>query len=129
MKNFKCTLTERGIRVEGDATNIMGDDYRVDRLISYEQKELPWAKGKAWAEEQGGTMGTRAFWVEVQKHVDEINKQLEAAGKKTLGGWTWTEEEYSEQAAWVVIMSYGSTGWVDKGYGYYVRAVSAFPVE
>ena len=129
MKNFKCTLTEKGIRIEGDATNIMGDDYRVDRLISYEQQSLPWIKGKAWAEEQGGTMGTRAFWVEIQKHADEINEQLTAAGKTTLEGWLWAEEEYSEQEAWYVAMVSGYTGWSYKSINSRARAVSAFPSE
>ncbi len=92
---------------------------------------MPWAPAMDWAKEQGKTLPTRAQWMAIQEHRDEINAELEKAGLKTLGGWYWSCEEYllGNGFAWCVGMGSGRSDYYYKGSTYDVRAVSAFPSE
>ena len=55
-----------------------------------------------------------------------INKSLQAIKAPKLNKWCWSSTEASEFCAWYVIMGFGYTGYYDKDFDGYVRAVSAF---
>lgn len=131
MKNFKCTLIEQGVHIQGDAQDLNGKDYPVSLLLSVEEENLPWEKAKEWANDKGESLPTRTQWLAIQEHKDEINEVLEKADKPTLSGWYWTCEEYKNnpQSAWLVSMGYGAVGYDRKYWCDIVRAVSAFPSE
>lgn len=131
MKNFKCTLLEQGIHIQGEALDLNGKDYLVSLLLSYEEKSLSWTKAAKWVKEVGGALPTRAQWLAIQGHRVEINAELEKAGVETLSGWYWTSEEYanSNSFAWCVSMRNGDVDCYYKSNTLYVRAVSAFPIE
>lgn len=131
MKNFKFSLLQQGIHIQGEAQDLNGNDYPISLLLSYEEEDLPWDEAIGWAKEQGGALPTRAQYVAIQEHRDEINVELEKAGKEKLGGWYWTCEEYQQNNsfAWCVNMNYGDPYYSNKGYTNDVRAVSAFPIE
>lgn len=46
--------------------------------------------------------------------------------KVVKSGWYWSSTEYNYLCAWRVVMNYGGTDSLNKDYGNYVRAVSAF---
>lgn len=131
MKNFKCTLLDQGIHIQGDADDLNGGFYPVSLLLSDEEADLPWAKAAEWAIEKGGTLPTRAQWQAIQAHRDEINAALEKAAKPTLDGWYWTSEErqLDNSCAWCVRMSNGHVSAGSKYLTGSVRAVSAFHFE
>ena len=128
MENFKYTILENGLHIQGVANNLMGETYPVSLLLSLKQTSLPWVKAGEWAKERGGELPSRAQWQAIQAHRNEINEVLEAAGKPILSGWYWTGEEYANNPryAWNVNMYRASTDYYDKANFDYVRAVSAF---
>lgn len=131
MKNFKCTLLDQGIHIQGDAQDLNGKEYPVSLLLSLEQEDLPWEKAGEWAKEKGGALPTRAQWQGIHVHRDEINAALKEAGKKPLVGGIWTGEELlsDPRFAWCVHLSNGRTTYGYKRHTLHVRAVSAFTAE
>lgn len=66
-----------------------------------------------------------------EKVHDAVNNQIARKGKAKLfskgeHGHYWSSTEYKEWCAWYVYMDDGSTDFNNRGYGNYVRAVSAF---
>ena len=69
---------------------------------------------------------TREHLKLIAEHIDEVNALIKANGGYEVRGWHWTADEYDEFCAWSVFMLNGNTYNLNKYFGNYVRAVSAF---
>lgn len=119
MNEFKFIAEEKTFVVE-----VEGKKLRV----SFEETNLPWNDAQKWCKENGGGDESVDNLRLLAKYRESINKELEALGKETLGGWIWSNERAyisSSNCAFVVNLHRGNVDYNYQHFGNYVRAVSA----
>ena len=110
----------------------VSDGGRHGKIVSLDEtQEVYWYTGKEWCQNKGNG------WYMPSKHElqtifgckSEINNTLSKNSAEGIGEdiyWSSTEDELNEFCAWRVDMYDGNTNYVNKYFGNYVRAVSAF---
>lgn len=119
MNEFKFTAEETSFIVEGEGKKLR---------VSFEEKNLNWKDAQKWCKENGGGDESVDNLRLLAKYRESINKELEALGKETLGGWIWSNErDYisPSNTAFVVLLNYGLVDYNSQINNFYVRAVSA----
>lgn len=116
--NMKFTAEENSFIVEAN-----GKRLRVSFAVFFGN----YADAMTFCKDNGGGDETVENLRLLAKYRDDINKELEALDKETLGGWLWTNEEYwnDKDFAFVVNMLSGGVGSEDRDYNDNARAVSA----
>lgn len=116
--NMKFTAEENSFIVEAN-----GKRLRVSFAVFFGN----YADAMAFCKDNGGGDETVENLRLLAKYRDDINKELEALDKETLGGWLWTNEEYwnDKDFAFGVTMDYGNVFNVYRDSVYIARAVSA----
>lgn len=119
MGEFKFTAEETSFIVEAEGKKLR---------VSFEEKNLNWEDAQTWCKENGGGDESVDNLRLLAKYRGSINKELEALGKETHGGWVWSNERAyinPSNSAFVVNLY---NGYVSINYQLsynYVRAVSA----
>lgn len=119
MNEFKFTAEGTSFIVEAEGKKLR---------VSFEEKNLNWEDAQKWCTENGGGDESVDNLRLLAKYRESINKELEALGKETLGGWVWSNERaYTSPSnyAFVVELVSGYVGCISQSDSYYVRAVSA----
>lgn len=119
MNKFKFTAEEPSFIVEAEGKKLR---------VSFEEKNLNWEDAQKWCTENGGGDENVDNLRLLAKYRESINKELEALGKETLGGWIWSNERAyinPSNCAFVVYLCNGSVDCDFQYDDYYVRAVSA----
>ena len=95
--------------------------------VSYAETCCSHKDAMTFCKENGGGDETVENLRLLAKYRDDINKELKALGKETLGGWVWTNEEHwnNKDFAFVVGMASGYVCNEDRGSTNIARAVSA----
>lgn len=116
--NMRFTAEENSFIIEADGKKLR---------VSFAEFFGSHADAMAFCKENGGGDETVENLRLLAKYRDDINKELKALGKETLGGWVWTNEEYwsNKDFAFVVNMFYGFVGNETRTNDYDARAVSA----
>lgn len=105
-------------------------DGQHGKVMSVSETKCTWDKAKIWCAQYG--RGWRLPNKEELKTIyykgNTLNTALSANRHQKLydTGWYWSSDEYYSDGAWYVSMFGGYTGYTNKYYDYYVRAVSAF---
>lgn len=116
--NMKFTAEENSFIVEADGKRLR---------VSFAEFFGNHADAMTFCKDNGGGDETVENLRLLAKYRDDINKELGALGKETLGGWVWTNEEYwnDKDFAFVVSMITGIVGNDYRSLNYYAHAVSA----
>lgn len=115
---MKFTAEENSFIVEADGKRLR---------VSYAESCCSHKDAMTFCKDNGGGDETVENLRLLAKYRGDINKELEALGKETLGGRIWTNEEYwnDKDFAFAVYMSDGFVNNVYRSYYKYARAVSA----
>ena len=115
---MKFTAEENSFIVEADGKRLR---------VSFAEFFGNHADAMTFCKDNGGGDETVENLRLLAKYRDDINKELKALGKETLGGWAWTNEEYwnDKDFAFVVYMYYGNVCYDDRLINNYACAVSA----
>lgn len=115
---MKFTAEENSFIVEADGKRLR---------VSYAETCCSHKDAMTFCKENGGGDETVENLRLLAKYRDDINKELKALGKETLGGWVWTNEEHwnNKDFAFVVSMSNGNVNNGNRINFNYARAVSA----
>lgn len=62
-------------------------------------------------------------------HATDVNRAIELAGGKPIKDWRWSSTEFSQNGAWNVNFSDGTTDYYGKYYSNAIRAVAAFLIS
>lgn len=119
MGEFKFTAEETSFIVEAEGKKLR---------VSLAEKNLNWKDAQKWCKENGGGDESVDNLRLLAMYRESINKELEALGKETLGGWIWSNERaYINPSNYAFVVSLGDGDVDDYGQGsyFYVRAVSA----
>ena len=119
MEKFKFTEEETSFIVEAEGKKLR---------VSFEEKNLNWKDAQTWCKENGGGDESVDNLRLLAKYRESINKELEALGKETLGGWIWSNERAyisPSNCAFVVYLFNGGVYYCSQSNFSYVRAVSA----
>lgn len=119
MGEFKFTPEEVSFIVEAEGKKLR---------VSFEEANLPWDDAQKWCKENGGGDESVDNLRLLAKYRESINKELEALGKETLGGWIWSNERAYISPSYCAFVVVLSLGYVNVNYQYNrisVRAVSA----
>lgn len=119
MEKFKFTAEETSFIVEAEGKKLR---------VSFEEKNLNWEDAQKWCKENDGGDESVDNLRLLAKYKEPINKELEALGKETLGGWIWSNERaYTSPSnrVFVVSLNYGNVFNDFQNGINYVRAVSA----
>jgi hypothetical protein len=129
MRNFKCTLTDQGIHIQGEALNANGENYLFSLLIAAEEVVMTWKDAMVLAKGQGKewNLPTLTQWILINDHLDEINEVLRNAKLSEITRLITCEDcNDNLRGAFNVGLSFGYVGDDEKFY-FPLRAVSAFP--
>lgn len=115
---MKFTAEENSFIVEADGKRLR---------VSYAEPCCSHKDAMTFCKDNGGGDETVENLRLLAKYRNDINKELWALGKETLGGWVWTNEEHwnYKDFAFVVGMSYGDVDSENRYDNYTARAVSA----
>ena len=115
---MKFTAEENSFIVEADGKRLRVSS--AETCCSYED-------AMTFCKDNGGGDETVENLRLLAKYRGDINKELEALGKETLGGWVWTNEEYwnDKDFAFVVNMDDGRVCDGNRSNYNHARTVSA----
>ncbi len=106
-------------------------DGKHGKMVSITRTVCSWSDAKSWCSNLGSgwRLPTQEELKAISEVIKTINKTLAAVGEEMpLEKYTyhWSSTEPNSERSWGVQMYDGYTYDLDKGYTYYVRAVSAF---